>query len=180
MSSNNQSPNLQIDVSVNQSDVDVELVNANKSLPRSQDSESLLKQVKEPEEPINLDADVQQLLSIFLNKQELKTATNAYQVVLTVVQAVDQFASQQPTKKTSASKLKLAMKVVEHFAKGADGVSGTSDDLISADLVKGVTFLLNNKLVETFIETAISVTKGIFNINKHTTDNKNLCCCQIM
>lgn len=156
-------PALQIDTNVNQTNVEIQLlpvVVENETEQPKEVTAAALEQVKEPVS--ELSADAEQLLTLVLTKSSIKTASNAYEIVVEVMQVAEALKAQ---KKTSSDKLILVLSVIEHIAKGADGISGTSDDLIKPEILHQIRMLLDNKLVASFINTAVSLAKGNFHVD---------------
>jgi hypothetical protein len=115
-----------------------------------------------------LETAVENILSNFTKNETLKIAKDAYSIVLGVIQAVEDLASKQPT--SSADKLKIAIQVVERISKD-------NTNIISEDLVEEVKLLVGNKLIEGFIESIISVSRGIFKINHNLRNTTAAYCC---
>lgn len=56
--------------------------------------------------------------------------------------------------------------VVEELAKGADGISGTKDDILPPATVNALGALIRENILEGFIGIISDATKGKFDINK--------------
>jgi hypothetical protein len=63
-------------------------------------------------------------------------------------------------------KEKLLVKVIERIAAGADGIVGTSDDIIPAPVVEGLKTMLEKDLIGDVAGVIKSAFKGDFNLNK--------------
>jgi hypothetical protein len=113
-----------------------------------------------------VEAAVQNILSTFIRSERLKIASDAYSVVLGVIQAMEDLASKEGT--SSVYKLKIVMKVVERISKDTTGI-------ISEDLVRELNLLVSSKLIEGFIESIISVSKGMFKINHKARSTRCFC-----
>jgi hypothetical protein len=55
---------------------------------------------------------------------------------------------------------------IQEIAKGDDMIIGTSDDIISAEVVKSLTEMINSNLLDEVIDIVCLASKGEFNVNK--------------
>jgi len=62
----------------------------------------------------------------------------------------------------------LLVKVIEKIAAGADGVSGTEDDIIPAAVVESLKIMLEKDLVGDIIQVISSAARGEFNLQQAT------------
>jgi hypothetical protein len=56
--------------------------------------------------------------------------------------------------------------VVEDIAKGADGISGTDDDLLPPGTIKALHLLVKEDLIGSIVSTISDAAKGKFDLNK--------------
>lgn len=59
----------------------------------------------------------------------------------------------------------ILMSILKEIAAGKDGVIGTNDDIIPAHVIKNIEFMLETGLVTEFINIAVDITKGKFNLS---------------
>jgi hypothetical protein len=72
-------------------------------------------------------------------------------------------------------KKECVISVLNEIAKGIDGIEGTEDDLIPGYIMKGLKFMLNNKIAENVIDTVVSASKGLLNVNTISDGTTPIC-----
>jgi len=105
------------------------------------------------------DVELESLIKRVFTENKLRNAISAYEIILEIMTIVEKHKT---AKKESGRKLQLALNILEQVAKGLDCKEGTDDDIIKPEVMSQVRVLLDNKLVEGFIESAIALSKGIF------------------
>lgn len=108
------------------------------------------------------------LYQLFTSTTNIK-ALNVYQVIVMVMEIAEKI---EESKLQLSSKRQIVYSVINRLTDGPDGVRGTKDDLISQSTRDSIAMLIENKLVNNFIDVVARATNGLFNINK-----KNGWCC---
>ena len=78
-----------------------------------------------------------------------------------IVKVMEMVAKEWPVS-SGQEKRELLIQVLTVVAAGADGVEGTSDDVLPADLVRSVKLLLDNNLVAGMADILVDAAKGKF------------------
>lgn len=66
----------------------------------------------------------------------------------------------------AAEKKAVALLAIQTVAAGEDGVCGTADDVIPAQVLAAIRLMTENNLIEMVIDTIVDACKGRFDINK--------------
>lgn len=61
----------------------------------------------------------------------------------------------------------IVISILSDLAKGDDGITGTSDDILSPDVIKGINAMIDNNLVSCLINVLIDASKGNLDLNKY-------------
>lgn len=70
---------------------------------------------------------------------------------------------------SGAEKQALVIDILSTIAKGADGIEGTSDDIIPPVVINGIRALLEHDLVASTIDIIIDASRGQLDINEVQT-----------
>lgn len=89
-------------------------------------------------------------------------ATSAISIIVKGMEVVETL----PADLEGADKRKLVVHAIELIAVGKDGVSGTGDDLINADVVASLKLLVASELVGDIVDNVVRAVRGYVAVHK--------------
>lgn len=110
---------------------------------------------------MNSENEICKLVSLLKNDiQEAITTghisiTNSFMLIFHGIKIVEKYKNLSGKQKSE-----LLMSVIEDIAKGADGIAGTEDDLISQEVIKEINVLVSSGLLSSSISVIYSAFKG--------------------
>lgn len=97
---------------------------------------------------------------------------SAIEVLTFLMQEADKLRSLSGEEKKA-----LVLSVLTEVAKGEDGKEGTSDDVVSPEIVKGIKAIVDNNLVPSLINVIVDASKGKLELNQVQTCTTNFTTC---
>jgi hypothetical protein len=112
------------------------------------------------EQLINAKKDVVSILHKMLLEKKVNIA-NAIDLISITMVEVGKF-----NKISMDDKKMLACDIIQEFAKGADGIEGTKDDLLPKVVVKGIQSMIEHDLITSTINVIVDASKGRLTVDK--------------
>lgn len=106
------------------------------------------------------------LVNLKVNNRSLN---DAVEIISLCMELVDKYPDLSGPEKSA-----LVIKVLEEICKGQDGVVGTSDDLIPANIMEILKSILSLGIVQSIIDQIIKASKGQLNINNAIAVGKSV------
>lgn len=100
-----------------------------------------------------------QIITLIAEKKiDIKSAVDIVKVTMQEVEKMKSLSG--------LAKQKIVLEVIKDIAKGPDGISGTSDDLIPEHIMAGVHTLIEHELLPAIINVIIDASNGKLDVNK--------------
>lgn len=93
-------------------------------------------------------------------KTNNKTVNNVVDIITVCMELVEKYPNLVGQEKSD-----LVIKVLEEIAKGPDGILGSSDDIIPANIIEILKTVLSLGIVQNIIDQIIRATKGQLTLN---------------
>jgi hypothetical protein len=119
---------------------------------------------------MNMQQDIQNAKLAILNAIKTKSinTSSSLKLVVDCMKIVEQAVSCK-----GKDKKNILLTCLQDIAKGADGLSGTADDVISKEIMNSLSILLNENVIEDVIEFVIDLSKGKFDVKLLQTVSKS-------
>jgi hypothetical protein len=108
----------------------------------------------------------QQILQTFITtirdaiKNKSVDTSSAMKLIVISMEIIESFDVNNNDKK------EYVIIAIQEIAKGDDMIMGTSDDIISPEVVQSLTAMINSNLLDEVIDIVCLASKGEFNVNK--------------